>query len=105
MQKNSTIFITLSALLGCLFLNSTVYADIEWSGVYRFEGNHLKNSELGDRGKELGYGLHHLVLRPKIVAGDGLTIQGQFNIFNDATNYPNSQMGQVWGSGVRAGGS
>ncbi|HMN67237.1 MAG TPA: hypothetical protein PKC28_01740 [Bdellovibrionales bacterium] len=76
-------------------------ADIEWSGVYRFEGNFLKNSELSDRGRELSYGLNHLVLRPKIVAGDGITIYGQFNIFNDVTNYPNSQMGQVWGSGVR----
>lgn len=101
MQKKRILFITLSFLTTALFLNSA-HADIEWSGVYRFEGNFIKNSELGSRGKELSYGLQHLVLRPKIQAGDGLTIYGQFNIFNDATNYPNSQMGQIWGSGVRS---
>jgi len=99
MQKNSTIFITLSVLLSSLFLSSSVYASIEWSGLYRFEGNHIKNSELGSRGKELSYGMHHLVLRPKIVAGDGIAIHSRFDIFNHDF-YKNSQMGQVWGSGV-----
>lgn len=99
MQKKSTLFITLCSLTTALLLNSA-HADIEWSGVYRIEGNFLKNSELGSKGKELTYGLHHLVLRPKIVAGDGLTIYGQFDILNNKT-YPNSQMGQVFGSGVR----
>lgn len=101
MQKNSTIFITLSVLLSSLFLNSA-NADIEWSGVYRFEANMIKNSDLNSRGKELAYGLNTLILRPKIVAGDGLTINGQFNILNNA-NEPNSQMGSVWGGGVGAG--
>jgi hypothetical protein len=103
MQKNSIIFITLSVLASSLFLNSTAMAgDLEWSGLYRFEGNFLKNSELGSKGKELSYGLHHLVLRPKIVAGDGLTIFGQFDILNN-TGYPNSQMGQIWGGGIGTG--
>jgi hypothetical protein len=101
MRKLTNLFITLSFLNLACFLNSA-YADIEWSGVYRFEGNFIKNPELGSRGKELSYGLQHLVLRPKIQAGDGLTIYGQFNIFNDETDYPNSQMGQIWGSGVRS---
>ncbi len=99
MQKNSMIFITLSFLVSTLFINSAMAGDLEWSGVYRFEGNFLKNSELDGDGKELTYGLHHLVLRPKIVAGDGLTIYGQFDLLN-STAEPNTQMGQVWGSGV-----
>jgi hypothetical protein len=103
MQKNSIIFITLSILVSSLFTNSAVAGDLEWSGVYRFEGNFLKNSELGDKGKELSYGQHHLVLRPKIVAGDGLTIFGQFNIMNEGGAYANSQMGQIWGNGVGSG--
>ncbi len=99
MQKNSIIFITLSFLVSTLFINSAMAGDLEWSGVYRFEGNFLKNSELDGDGKELTYGLQHLVLRPKIVAGDGLTIYGQFDLLNSASE-PNTQMGQVWGSGV-----
>lgn len=99
MQKKSFLFITLSFLTAALYTTSA-QADIEWSGVYRFEGNFVKNSELGGRGRELSYGLHHLVLRPKIIAGDGLTIYGQFNLLNSA-GYPNSQVGQIWGSGVR----
>ncbi len=102
MQKFSIISITLSVLASFLFF-STAHADIEWSGVYRFEGNHIKNSDLNSRGKELGYGVSHLVLRPKIVAGDGVTIHGQFNIFNEDTVYENSQLGQIWGHGVRNG--
>lgn len=96
-QKNSVILIALTVLLAGLFSNSAVAGDLEWSGVYRFEGNFLKNSELdGDR--EITYGQHHLVLRPKITAGDGLTIYGQFDLMNSSA-YPNSQMGQIWGSG------
>ena len=101
MKKNSVLSITLSFLIATLFSNSVFAGDLEWSGVYRFEGYHIKNSELGSRGRELSYGLHHLVLRPKIVAGDGLTIYGQFDILNEANDYANSQMGQIWGSGVR----
>lgn len=99
MQKNSIIFITLGFLVSTLFLNSAIAGDLEWSGVYRFEGNYLKNTDL-DRGKEKTYGLNHLVLRPKIVAGDGLTIYGQFNILNEGNAYADSQMGQIWGNGV-----
>ncbi len=107
MRKNLNVLSTLSYLLGSLLLISTLSipganADIEWSGIYRIEGNAIHNSELNDKGRDLGYGLHTLLLRPKIVAGDGLTIQGQFNIFNSA-GYPNSQLGQVWGSGVNNG--
>lgn len=102
MQKRSIIFITQIILISSLFSNSATAGDLEWSGVYRIEGNHLLNSELGDRDKVMGYGLHHLVLRPKIVVGDGLTIFGQFNLLNNA-GYPNSQMGQFFGAGVRDG--
>ncbi len=112
MLKKPIISTTLGFSLAALFLNSTVFAgDIEWSGLYRIEGYQLHNSELRGSGydstnprsgkKQLAYGLSHLVLRPKITAGDGLTIYGQFDIFNSPTE-ANSQMGQLWGSGVRS---
>lgn len=101
MQKNSVISITLSILISSLFIQSANAGDLEWSGIYRFEGYSINNPNLNGRGRDLGYGQHHLVLRPKIVAGDGLTIFGQFNILNEENNYANSQMGDIWGSGVR----
>lgn len=79
-------------------------ADFEWSGIYRIEGNHIKNSELDSRGRQLDYGLHHLSLRPKIVASDGITIYGQFELFTNSA-YPNSQLGQELGSGVNNDGT
>ncbi len=102
MQKNAVFFVTLIIFSLGLFQHSASAGDLEWSGLYRFEGNFIKNSELSGEDRELTYGLHHLILRPKIVAGDGLTLYGQFNIMNNA-GYPNSQMGQVWGSGIGAG--
>lgn len=104
MQKKQVIFNTLSLLLATLFINSPVNAgDIEWSGLYRIEGYRLENSEMrgGDGKKKIGYGLSHLVLRPKITASDGLTIYGQFDVFNNSGE-ANSQMGQVFGNGVRS---
>lgn len=113
MLKKSVILTTLGLLLSTLFLNSQSFAgDIEWNGLYRIEGYSIQNSELrgsektglDDSGhkKKLGYGLTHLTLRPKITAGDGLTIYGQFDIFNNA-RYPGTQMGTFFGDGVGTG--
>lgn len=106
MQKNSVIIATLIVLTSSLFINSRAFAgDIEWGGLYRVEGYKIENSELRSSGsslgtqRDIGYGLSHLILRPKITAGDGITIYGQFDLFNSAM-YPNSQMGAPFGDGV-----
>lgn len=103
-MKRPLLFSVLLGLSSSLGFSITAAAgDLEWSGLYRVEGYHIKNSELNDTGREKNYGLHHLILRPKIVAADGLTIYSQFNIFNHDINdprYGNSQIGQVWGSGI-----
>lgn len=88
-----------------LFLPLASASNVDWSGVYRIEGYTIKNSELNSRGLQKDYGLSHLVLRPKIVAGDGLTIYSQFHVFNSGNTYANSQVGQVFGSGVNTGGT
>lgn len=98
MTKSLSLSKTFLAPVVLLFAANAGAADFEWSGIYRVEGNHIKNSELNG-GRQLDYGLHHLSLRPKIVAGDGITIFGQFELFN-SNSYPNSQLGQVFGSGV-----
>ena len=101
MHFRSIFLITLTSM----FTSSCpAWADIEWSGVYRVEAYNLKNSDLDGRGKEINYGVHHLVLRPKIVAGDGLTVFGQFDILNNV-DYPNSQLGSWIGSGVGQAGT
>lgn len=83
-----------------LLFQSLVWAgDIEWNGTYRIEGVKVENAEANDVGRNKQYILHHLVLRPKITAYDGLTIHGRFDILNSQA-YPQSQVGQFFGSGL-----
>lgn len=85
-------------LVGMLLLGSGVSAvagDLEWSGVYRAEGLSVSNFDLG-KSREKSYGLHHLTLRPKIVAADGITIFGRFDILNSSL-VPGSAIGDLWG--------
>lgn len=91
------------AVLGLSFLgvvSADVFAaDLEWGGTYRIEGLFIKDSEAASGiGKEKDYGLHQLILRPKLVVGDGLTVYSQLHLFNNSA-YPNSQLGQLFGSG------
>ena len=89
-------------------LNFVFAGDMEWSGFYRIEGYRIDKSELSSNGNEKSYGLHHLVLKPKIVAADSLTIHSRFDIFNQLPMkegaVSNNQMGTVWGSGVSTDG-
>ena len=101
MKKISIISVSL--LISLLAVSQTAFAgDIEWSGIYRAEGYHISNSELTSQTREKSYGLHHLILKPKIVAADGVIIHTRFDLFNNATtaNHRNSQMGQYFGDGV-----
>lgn len=86
----------------CVFMSvAAAGADIEWGGTYRFEGVKVENAEMDAVERNKQYMLHHLVLAPKITAYDGLTIYGRFDIMNSAS-YPNSQIGQFFGSGIGA---
>ena len=89
-------------VIGLLSLVSTAAfaADIEWSGLYRIEGASLYKPDLSTASRQVDYALQHFIMRPKIIASDGLTIRSQFDIFNSA-DYPNSHMGQVWGNNAR----
>lgn len=91
-----------ASLMGLISLSANA-VDLDWSGLYRIEGVSIKNSELNG-GREKAYALHHLILKPKIVAADGLTIHSRFDIFNynNANDpiYNNSQIGQVFGHGI-----
>lgn len=90
------VFLCLLAVLG----NQAFAADIEWSGLYRIEGASLYKPDLNDAGRQIDYALQHFIMRPKIIASDGLTIRSQFDIFNNA-QYPDSHMGQLWGNNPR----
>ncbi|MCB0407199.1 MAG: hypothetical protein KDD34_03280 [Bdellovibrionales bacterium] len=87
-----------------LFSLNGFASNVNWSGLYRIEGYSIKNSEFNSKGRQKDYGLSHLILRPSVVAADGLTIYSQFHIFNSAT-YPNSQVGQVFGNGPYSSGT
>lgn len=84
------------------FSDSAQSADLTWGGIYRAEAVKLVDSELGGPGDQSNkaYLLHHLVLTPKIVAADGLTIYSRFDLFNNSGFGLNNQAGQVFGSGV-----
>ncbi|MDZ4661339.1 MAG: hypothetical protein SGJ18_06925 [Pseudomonadota bacterium] len=69
---------------------------LDFSGNYRLEGFQMQNAELDSIRRDTSYILHHLYLKPKIIAADGLNIYSRFDLFNNA-NYPNSQMGQTFG--------
>ena len=74
------------ALLALCFLTGTAQAaDITWGGTYRIEGVKLQNPELRDQNSDKSYLLHHLVLNPKIVAADGITIFGRLDVLNNPT--------------------
>ncbi|MDX9732473.1 MAG: hypothetical protein RBT63_11930, partial [Bdellovibrionales bacterium] len=75
-------------------------ADIQWGGLYRAEGIRIHNPELSGSNTDKAYMLHHLVLAPKIVAADGMTIFGRFDVLNGAGFGANSQAGEFIGQGV-----
>jgi hypothetical protein len=93
----------LSVVTGLIVLAVTVpnvaqAADITWGGEYRVEAVKIKNSELTNSLNK-GYLLHHLVLTPKIVAADGLTVYSRFDILNNSIFGQNNQAGEVFGKG------
>ena len=91
------------AALSLAPMSGAIAADLSWSGFYRVEGLRVHGSELNSAGSDKAYMLHHLVLQPKIVAADGVTIYARFDVFNNATFGADSQLGDFFGSGPRAG--
>lgn len=77
---------------------------VDWSGTYRFEYTEVDKTLLSSGGGRKSYLLNHLSLAPKIIAADGINIVANFVVLGNA-NYPNSQTGQQWGSGVNSSGS
>lgn len=90
-------------LLALLVSTSARAVDLTWGGLYRAEATSVLNSGLdeGD-GYDKSYLLHHLILDPKIVAADGLTLYGRVDIFNNR-HYNNSQMGEFFGGAPATG--
>jgi hypothetical protein len=73
-------------------------ADLQWGGLYRFEGIRVSNPDLANKADK-AYMLHHLILAPKIVAADGITIYGRFDLLNNAGFGTNTQAGEFVGQG------
>ncbi len=71
---------------------------LDWQGMYRLEGVQLDNADLNTNHRDTSYVLHHLYLKPKIEASDGLKIYSRLDLFNSGY-YANSQMGQFFGNG------
>jgi hypothetical protein len=77
--------------------------DLTWGGTYRAEAVSVQNSGLNqDAEFDKSYLLHHLILTPKIVAADGLTLYGRVDIFN-SRYYRNTAMGEFFGGAPATG--
>ncbi len=96
MKKTGFLILTTLALASV----SALAGDITWSGRYRTEALSLNNPYLTNDRSEKSYLTNHLILEPKIVAADGLSIFGRFDLMNSAL-YQGSQVGQFMGSGPR----
>lgn len=73
-------------------------ASLDWSGTYRAEWFQLDRPSLGEPLERKAYGLHSLILNPRIIASDGVTIVGSFDVLaSQDFAYADSQAGQVWG--------
>ncbi len=94
----------LSKFLTIVILLSTgliANADLEWSGVYRFEAMTFDKTSFLDDGSKKEYATHHLVLKPKITVADGFEVNARFDALNGATDqtvHPNNQIGSSLGS-------
>lgn len=101
LQKNTRAWIC-SAIATFAFSSLATAGDLEWSGQYRIEGYYIDNPEVkGGEKKSKEYGVHHLILRPRIVAADGLYINSQIQLLNGNNGGP--QLGALWGSDVGTG--
>ncbi|OQW54399.1 MAG: hypothetical protein A4S09_05850 [Proteobacteria bacterium SG_bin7] len=80
------------------FVQSSHAVVLDWQGMYRIEGVQIDNNDFTTNRKDSSYILHHLYLKPKIEASDGLKIYSRLDLFNSGF-YPNSQMGQFFGHG------
>jgi len=77
---------------------------VDWSGTYRFEYTEIDRTLLDSGSGRKSYLLNHLNLSPKIIAADGINIIANFEILGN-NRYPDSQVGQQFGSGTNSGSS
>lgn len=92
---------SLKRLFFAIFVVSIPFAasalDLTWGGLYRVEAISVQNPVLNqDANFDKSYLLHHLVLKPRIVVADGLTLHGRADIFN-SRYYRNTAMGEFFG--------
>lgn len=74
-----------AGLLTLCVIDSGRAADITWNGTYRVEGVKVNSPELNSDKADKAYVLHHLVLRPKLIAADSLTLYARLDILNHPT--------------------
>jgi hypothetical protein len=92
-----------AALLAVLFVSHAKAADLTWGGLYRIEANNINNPGLNSDKTTKAYLLHHLVLFPKIIAADGLTIYSRIDAFNGTGIASNGAVTNVAGDVIGSG--
>lgn len=88
----------LLGVVGFVVAGQASAASLDWSGTYRAEWMQIDRPSLGEPYERKAYGLHSLILNPRIIASDGVTIVGSFDVLaSQDFAYADSQAGQVWG--------
>ena len=96
----------ISCLLFLVVTQKAMAISIDWAGGYRIEYTEIDRPTLSSNAQRKAYGLHYLHLDPKIVASDGINIIGRFDFFtNEVPSYTSSQLGAVFGGGLRRNGN
>jgi hypothetical protein len=80
-----------------LVSSSALAVSLDWSGAYRIEYTNISNTSLDSPSLHKEYLLNSLTLSPKIIAADGVNVISRFQILPNK-NYPNSQVGQIFGN-------
>jgi len=80
----SLIESTCTVLLLLSVPNLASAADLTWNGLYRVEGVQVQNSEMSSANTDKAYVLHHLILSPKLVIADGITVHSRLDILNNS---------------------
>jgi hypothetical protein len=97
MTKNNLFSKAMLAGATLLTAATASAVSLDWTGAYRIEYVNISNTSLDSSSNAKDYLLNSLTLSPKIIAADGVNIVSKFQILPNK-NYPNSQLGEVFGN-------
>ena len=100
MARLIRVLLFTASLITTLITSLSAWSNsMDWQGLYRFEFLQIGDANLNSQGGSKSYGLHHLTLRPHMIAADGIEFYGRFNLINNL-EYTSSAVGGFFGHGL-----